>query len=288
MQNSPSVRLCPITLCDLPRVGRFLHENLNSRISAADWASYARPSWGIEAPNHGYMLVDGDIVVGAHMAFYSRQMISGNEVEVCNLAAWCVLKAHRFQGLRMLKALLDQPGYEFTDLSPSGNVVPLNKRLHFQTLDTTSALVANLPWPLITWRTRIVSDRASIEPLLHGRDLEIYRDHARAAAAYHLVIVDGAETCYVIFRRDRRKRLPLFASILYVGNPGLFQKRSSHVFRHLLLRHWIPATFAELRIVDKQPRFSMLMRARTKMFRSDVLKPHQIEYLYSELMCVAW
>ena len=40
-----------------------------------------------------------------------------------------------------------QDGYHFTDLSPSGNVVALNRRLGFTQLDTATALVPNLPWP---------------------------------------------------------------------------------------------------------------------------------------------
>ncbi len=50
-----------------------------------------------------------------------------------------------------------------------------------------------------------------------------------ATAARHLVIVRDAETCYVIFRRDRRKKLPLFASIIYVSNPRLFRDAARHV-----------------------------------------------------------
>ena len=118
---------------------------------------------------------------------------------------------------------LAQDGYTFTDLSPSGNVVPLNTRLNFQHLDTETALVMNLPWPGWMTGTRILSDPALIEASLSGRDLEIYRDHAGAPAAHHLVVQRGGRSCYVMFRRDRRKRLPLFASILHVGDPELFR-----------------------------------------------------------------
>ena len=93
------------------------------------------------------MLLDGDRIVGAHLAFYSRADDRRPPERFCNLGAWCVLPEYRFHGLRLLKALLAQEGYHFTDLSPSGNVVGLNKRLGFEFLDTTTALVPNLPWP---------------------------------------------------------------------------------------------------------------------------------------------
>ena len=56
-----------------------------------------------------------------------------------------------------------------------------------------------------------------------------------------------------MFRRDRRKRLPLFASILYVGDHDLFRACAPLFYRHLLLRHGIPATLAEFRVVRTSP-----------------------------------
>ena len=110
-----------------------------------------------------------------------------------------------------------------------------------------------------------------------------------AAAANHLVVVRGDETCYVLFRRDRRKGIPLFASFIYVSDPSLFRVRAVTVRRHLLLRHRIPFTLSELRIVGSRPRLSiMLSSPRPKMYRSPTLGAGDIDYLYSELACVVW
>ena len=79
------------------------------------------------------MLLDADgAIVGAHLAFYSEREIDGRAERFCNLGAFCVREEHRFHSLRLLKALLAQDGYHFTDLSPSGNVVELNRRLKFE------------------------------------------------------------------------------------------------------------------------------------------------------------
>ncbi|WP_244480412.1 hypothetical protein [Rhizobium sp. Root1220] len=223
------------------------------------------------------------------MAFYSQRRVGDQTENFCNLAAWCVLEDYRSYGLRLLKALLDQQGYTFTDLSPSGNVVPLNKRLNFQQLDTAAALVLN--WPLPRWGTgiRIASDPEVIESCLQGRDLEIYRDHARATAAHHLVVTRGQQSCYVIFRRDRRKRMPLFASILHIGNPELFQATARHIYSHLLTSFGIVATLVENRFGVANPRFAISLRSpRPKMFRSNRVLASDVDYLYSELTCVPW
>ena len=117
------------------------------------------------------MLLDGDEVVGAQLAFYSERSIDGRRERFCNLGAWCVLPEYRFHSLRLLKAALGQQGYHFTDLSPSGNVVDINSRLEFRFLDTTTILVPNLPWPSRPGRSVISSDPALIERTLTGRDL---------------------------------------------------------------------------------------------------------------------
>jgi hypothetical protein len=232
------------------------------------------------------MLLDGAAVVGAHLAFYSERTVDGRPERFCNLGAWCVLPDHRFHALRLLKALLAQDGYHFTDLSPSGSVVGLNERLGFRFLDTTTTVVPNLPWP---GRGRISCDPALIERTLTGAELQLYRDHARAAAARHVLLMRGGEWCYVIFRKDRRKGLPLFASILHVSNPELFRAMARPLARHLLLRHGAAATLIERAVVEHRPRLSLTVESpRRKMFRSPSLEPAQIDYLYSELVCLSW
>jgi hypothetical protein len=284
-----SVRVNPITDGDAGRVGDFLHANLSRRVSAEHWARSIEVPWAVNRPNAGFMLLDGEAVVGAHLAFYSERVIEGRGERFCNLGAWCVLPEYRFHALRLLRALLAQDGYHFTDLSPSGNVVGVNERLGFRFLDTATAIVPNLPWPSRPGRSVISSDPALIERTLGGTELRLYRDHAATGAARHLVLISGDESCYVIFRKDRRKKLPLFASILHVSNPELFRRMAGPLGRHLLFRHGALATLADDRVVGRRPRLALeLPAARRKMFRSSRLEPAQIDYLYSELVCVAW
>ena len=283
-----TVRVAPITAADVPTVAEFLHANLNRRLSAEVWARSLTVPWRVDAPNHGFMLVAGDgAVVGAYLAFYADRTIDGERESFCNLAGWCVLPEHRFHSVRLLSALLAQEGYHFTDLSPSGSVVPINQRYGFQLLDTTLAAVPNLPWPSLPGRVRISSDPRVIERCLSGPELELYRDHVGAQAARHVVLSRGGETCYVVFRRDRPKNLPLFASIVHVSNPALFRRAFRPFARHLLLRHGLPATLVEPRLAGPRPWPAVnLGSPRHKMFRSRRLRSEHIDYLYSELVCV--
>jgi hypothetical protein len=284
-----TVEVSPITGADVPRVAEFLHANMNTRVPAERWASAIEVPWSFDKPNAGFMLLDGDTVAGAHLAFYSERTIDGRSERFCNLGAWCVLPEYRLYGIRLLKALLAQAGYHFTDLSPSGNVVKINARLGFRHLDATTALVPHLPWPLWPRRGAITSDPAVIGRVLTGRDLERFRDHVGTQAAHHLVLLRGDERCYVVFRRESWKRLRLFASILHVSNPGLFREMAGHVYRHMLVRHGVVAMLAEERIVKERPRLAFGVRPpRPRMLLSHTLDPDQVDYLYSELACLAW
>lgn len=54
------------------------------------------------------------------------------------------------------------------------------------------------------------SARPSLTPLFRVR---------KALAPHHVVLKRGQESCYVIWRRDRRKRLPIFACVLDANSP---------------------------------------------------------------------
>ena len=289
MSTAEAVRVAPIADGDVRRAAEFLHAHLNPRLSVDGWARAVNVPWAVERPNAGFMLLHGDEVVGVQLAFYSERTFNDSRERFCNLGAWCVLPRFRLHGLRLLRAALRQEGYHFTDLSPSGNVVAVNERLSFRFLDTSTVLVPNLPWPTLPWRGRLIVDAELIERTLTGAELGLYRDHASAGAARHVLLTRGDEQCYVIFRRDRRKGLPLFASVLYVSNPGLFRAMASRFTRHLLIRHGVLATLVDERVVAYRPRLSHELRSpRRKMFRSPSLAPAQIDYLYSELVCVSW
>ncbi len=284
-----TVELAPIVAADVPEVARFMQAELNPQVDAEQWAEALDVPWVVNAPNHGFLLRDEGTVVGAYLAYYSNRTIGDTTEQFCNLGAWCVLESHRSHGLRLLRALLAQKGYHFTDLSPSGNVVPLNKRLKFHVLDTSTALVPNLPWPTVPGRCRVSSQPSVLSATLTGKDLQIYRDHQLAAAARHVVLLSGGEHCYVMYRKDTRRGLRVFATVLHVGNPELFHRCSRHLSRHLLLHEGAAATLAELRVVGERPPAAVTLRmSRPKMFKSPTLGPDDIDYLYSELTCLAW
>ena len=82
-----TVELSPITDADIAAVADFLRVNYKDRIP---WVIMAGP-WKVDAPNHGFMLHDGQRIVGAHTAFYSERLVAGIAERFCDLGTWYVL-----------------------------------------------------------------------------------------------------------------------------------------------------------------------------------------------------
>ena len=204
------------------------------------------------------------------------------------MGTWYVLPEFRSHSIRLIKALLAQDSYHFTALTPSPKVVPIHTRLGFHPLDTSAALIPNLPWPTPPGRTTISIDPDVIESTLAGVELELYRDHAQALAVRHLVLLRGPDSCYVMYRPTTVKKAVPVAVIVHVSNPQLFHQAILPLTRHLLVRHRLPVTRAELRIIGHRPRLSFKLTPWPKMYRSARLEPDQIDDLYSELVCVPW
>lgn len=274
---------------DVHEVAAFFTAELNSRVAPSEWATLLSPPWSPTGPNHGYQLRAEGRLVGAYAAVYSERIIAGEAMRICNLAAFCVLDDYRAHSFRLLRAILGQRGFEFTDLSPSGNVVPLNERLGFVRLDTATRLAMNLP-ALPHRGVTVTSEPERLEATLLDRDARIYADHRRAPASRHLLVTFGAQYCYLLFRKDRRKGVPLFATPLYAGGDLVLMRREwSTIASHLLTRHGLPATLAENRVLEfAPPRSVELTSPRAKMFRSKKLSADDVDYLYSEMTLVKW
>lgn len=280
-----SVQLSPIEETDLPRVAEFLSAEFpyGSRETAETWASALHTPWPAQRPNWGFMALDGDSIAGVFIAQYSEQEVRGARERFCNLGVWHVLPEHRTHSIRMIKAILGQEGYHFTDLTPAENVVALNERLGFETLDTRAAVVPCLPWPTLPGGSAVTSDPEALEEVLPDRDLKRYRDHVGIGALRHVAIVADGSCCYVVLRPDRRRGLPVL-TLLHAGAPELLCRHARRFGRHLLLHHRVVAYVAEERLIGCRPRPSLNDPApKTRMFRSDRLAAEDIGYLYSEL-----
>jgi hypothetical protein len=282
----------------LTALGRSLWQRVARRRRAPEHAPGAEwvRAWlgtvnrrGSDAPNHGFMLWAQDRVVGIYLAIYSYRDIEGRQERFCSLAGWYVSPEYRAQSLLLLRAILAQPGYHFTDMRPNERVQKLNLRLGFRYLQAETALVPNLPWPALPQkpageRIRISSDPAVIQATLSGPARTFYADHATCRHARHLVLLRGEESCYVLWRMVARRNLKVFAWILYASNPQLLRDGWRPLASRLLLRHGAAFTVVDTHVAGGRVRPWIVLpkQRQRRMFRGTVA-PETVDYLYSEI-----
>lgn len=274
----------PVTAQTLPEFAAFLHRHLDASRSPEQWATGLNTSWMPGQPNHGFVVRSAGEIVGGIGAFYAARRIGGQAVNTCNITSWCVLDAHRQQSMRLAMAVVGQPGYHFTDFSPTKVVGATLQFLKFKPLDERQVVALNLPW-LALDGLRTVSDPDAIARSLEGDALQVYQDHRVYPWLHHVLVGQPGAWCHVIYKRRQFKGLPA-AFILHASDRPLLQAGWHRLCRHLLLRG-LASTHFELRTLGAQPWPSAVRSGfNAKLFLSDALRSDQIDYLYSETMAL--
>jgi hypothetical protein len=274
-------KLEPIQDDDLLPFCTFLNKHLNPRIQPQDWVQAFRQRWDDDKPNNGFLLRDGDQIVGGIGAIYSKQHIHGKTERFCNITSWCVLEPYRSQSMRMALTLTGQPGYHYTDLTPTRIVAGSLRFLKFRPMNEKRTVWPNLPL-VFHGGVRVLTDPEEIAGLPPEASC-VYRDHRHLPWLSHLAAGRPGTYCHVVYKRGVLKRLPC-ADVLHISDPGLFLRYHRNIGHHLLSRHGIPSCRAESRLLAGKPRLAREVGGYIpKMFRSDSLSESDISNLYSEL-----
>jgi hypothetical protein len=205
------IRVSPITDSDVARGGGVPASELYDAVPAEAWARAVDVPWKVDAPNHGFQLRtdDGAVVVsispfiptGRSMArpplLQSGRLVRAARAPVPQPAAAEGLLA---QGCDLTRPVPPAAtSWESTPASVSGS------------LDTATALVPQPALAVVAGGGTVTGDRRTIERSLSGGDLRSTRTTPRLRGGPAPAAVRGGVTCHVIFRKDRRKGLPLFA-----------------------------------------------------------------------------
>jgi hypothetical protein len=266
---------------------RFLNENLSHERSAEDWAEAFRQNWGVAKPNNGFMIRDDDRIVGGIGAIYAERLVQGKPEKFCNITSWCVLDQYRSQSMRLAIALTSQPGFHFTDLTPTEVVSKTLQFLKFKPMNERQAVFPNLPLPFsLLTRVRVIADADGIERVLSAQDREAYRDHRHLPWLEHLAVGRPGACCHVVYKRTQLKGVP-GAFVLAVSDAQQFLKYRFALGSHLLLREGLLFTRIESRLLPRVPQPVIeLSGYRNKVFRSDTLREADISNLYTEIVAL--
>lgn len=261
----------------------FLEAHMPVRRSAAEWSAALATDWGGTRPNYGFLLRDAGQVVGGIGALYAERVIRGQRERFCNVTSWCVVDSHRKYSMQLAMSLVAQPGYHYTDFSPTRVVAGSLQFLKFRPLDVDVAVIANLPLPFS--RGHVLSEPRAVETLLGAEQQAVWRDHAAFPWLGQLLVGDGDEWCHVVYKRRRFKRLAC-ANVVYASDPALLSRYLPRLCWHFL-RQGMFSTHVETRMLAALPRFARVRTGFTaKQYLSPTLAPADIDYLYSETVAL--
>lgn len=277
-------KLEPVRDEDLPEFCAFLHEHLSPSHPAEVWADAFRQAWGVDKPNNGFMIRDENGgIAGGIGAIYAAYPVRGKLEKFCNITSWVVLDAYRTQSMRLAMAVVSQPGFHFTDLSPTAVVEQFLKFLKFKPMDERRIALFNLPAPHQRLAgLRVLSDDGAIEAALDDAAAKVYRDHRHFPWLRFVAVGKGFDWSLVVYKRAMLKGLPS-AEIIGFTNPGNVLRCLPLLGCHFLLGG-MATTRVEVRLLPGLPAWphKVLAGYRNKVFRSDTLGEADIQNLYTE------
>ena len=274
----------PIGDSDLPEFCQFLNEHLSSERSAEQWAQAFQQSWGVTKPNNGFLIRDQGRIVGGIGSIFAQRIIRGKPEKFCNITSWCVLDAYRAQSMRLAMAVVSQPGFHFTDLTPTAVVSKTLQFFKFKPMNERHAVWPNIPWPFSRLSgVRVITELDDIEQALGAEDAKVFRDHRYLPWLRHAAVGRPGAYCHIVWKPNRLKGVP-GAMILAFSDAGLFLRYRCAIGSHLLGQGCL-YTRVESRLLPRLPKLVReLAGFHNKVFRSDTLIESDISNLYSEIV----
>jgi hypothetical protein len=277
----------PIRDENLPAFCEFLVENLSHERSAEAWAKAFTQDWCPGKPNNGFLIRHEGRIVGGVGAIYAERPVRGRAERFCNITSWCVLGAFRAQSMRLAMAVTEQPGFHFTDLTPTEVVSKTLQFLKFKPMNERHAIGPNLPWPFARLGgIRVETDPEQIGRLLAPDAAKAYRDHRHLPWLRHLAVGRADAWCHVVWKRTRLKGIT-GAFIIALSQPELFLRYRLALGSYLLVHHGLSYTRVESRLLPRLPTLCIeLSGYRNKVFKSETLTAADMSNLYSELVAL--
>jgi acetoacetyl-CoA synthetase len=295
--DRPRPHLRAVNPGDREPVCRFLEQTFReSGIQAATWRRIFEHGWSDHGA--GFVLLDGEAVVGFLGAVVARRQVNEKVAHVCNVSSWSVHPSYRGWGMALLAELLRDESLTFTAFTPAPVSRSAFLAQRFAPLETHLILMPPMLEAETLFRSNrplISFDPAVVRTKLSSQQRQIFDDHA-PHDCLQLTVSDGCDHAYmVVKRRTQRfnagrllglgKVLPLrlpYSDILHCSAPALLSRHLERVKLAILRRQRTMALVAEARLFDVQPRGMRL--PMSTCYRSPLLAASDLDRLYSEIV----
>jgi hypothetical protein len=273
---------------DFERVYPLLLEFENSNLKTEHWRQLFIDHTGLQNDHFGWVLVDGDDVVGFVGTVLSERTIRGETVRLCNTSSWIVKPKYRAHSLALHAKVIADKCVTVTNLSPTAEVLKLLGKMGFTVMDKSQRII----FPVVTARIfmdgcEILTKPCSVQGALEGESLRFFRDH-QLPFNHHVLLRTPVGDCYVVMNRSFKKirgnlRLP-FARVHHIGAPNIFVRHLEKLVLRVATSLKVVAMIVDDRMLQGTVPWHSFMRPgeRKAAFRSHRLTPEDIDGLYTE------
>ncbi len=274
---------------DFERVYPLLLEFENPYLKAEHWRQLFIDHTGLQHGHFGWVLVDGDNIVGFVSTIFSERTIRGEAVRLCNTSSWIVRPAYRAHSLALHAKVTADQSVAVTNLSPTARVLKLLEKLGFTLMDKSERIIL----PVVTPRTfidgcEILTRPGAVLDALSGENLRFFRDH-QLPFNHHVLLRTAAGDCYVMMNRTLKTvvgnlRLP-FARVHHIGAPEVFVCHLEKLVVRVAVSLKVVGMILDDRMLQGTVPWHSFMRPagkRKAAFRSERLTAEDIDGLYTE------
>jgi acetoacetyl-CoA synthetase len=294
-----SVHVRPAEARDKEQICVLLHqagieEETFDLIKPQIWRRLFDYGWLLDRPGLGFVLVDGDEIVGFLGTIYANREIDDKGGLICNLSSWYVRSQYRGWGAALLRAALRDESITYTCLTPNLLSQHVFEMLGFSELSSSLLILPPLLHveTLRHARPQISFDSKTIRVVLDDRQRCLFDDHA-PYDCLQLVVQEGPEHAYIVVKRrvmpvpklarllPAGARMP-YSEILHCSNPRLFARHLERVKLAILWRQRTALLLAETRLFS--PRLRGATMGEHTYYRSPLFGAGELDKLYSELV----
>jgi acetoacetyl-CoA synthetase len=274
---------------DFERIYPLLLGFKNPHLKEEQWRQLFVDHSGLQKDHFGWVLVDGDDVVGFLGTIFSERTNRGETVRLCNLTSWIVKHEYRTHSLALHAKVIADPSVTVTNLSPSPQVLKLIEKLGFTVIDKSERIIL----PIVTTRTfldrcQVLTKPSAVQSALEGESLRFFRDH-QLPFNHHLLLHTHAGDCYLMMNRSYKTihgslRLP-FARVHHIGTPDIFLRHLEKLVVRVAASLKVVAMIVDDRMLQGTVPWHSFKRPggeRKAAFRSKRLAAEDIDGLYTE------
>jgi len=274
---------------DFEHVYPLLLEFNNPYLSKEHWRQLFIDHSGLQNGCFGWVLADGEKVVGFVSTILSERMIRGQSVRFCNASSWIVKREYRAHSLALHAKVLADKSVAVTNLSATPQVLKLLEKLGFTLMDKSERIILPV-FTLHAFRDhcQVLTEPQAVERALQGESLRFFQDH-QLPFNHHMLLRTLDGDCYVMMNRTWKKvggnlRLP-FARVHHIGKPAIFVRHLAKLVVRIAVSLRIVATIVDDRMLHGVAPWYSFIRPdgkRNAAFRSDKLVADDIDGLYTE------